>query len=242
MKIHGSKGIIDLDDIEPVDIELQDIAGSLSRQARFNGNGDIKISVAQHCIVGATALAGGTGNYMAALWFLLHDAHETYTGDIITPMKNKVVDLGGGDPIRDMQDHLDDVISRKLFFGFDFNKIKEAAWYQSVIDLDKFLARHEASRLFDYVEKPAYSGPVGKIAAYVYNGEQISRALMGSWEAVPQCVKALVYRRKADLVLKHQSLNKSHILQLKDYEVSTLYTDLYRALYASAAIQRCEEA
>lgn len=240
MKIHGSKGIIDLDVIEPVDIELTSIAASLSRQARFNGNGSSKISVAQHCIVGATALAGGTGNYLAALWFLLHDAHEAYTGDIITPMKNEIVDLGGGDPIGDMQDRIDDAISRQLFFDFDFGNVKSMSWYQSVKDLDKFLAKYEASKLFSYVEKPqsSKSNPTFNIAECVYNGEEISRALT-VLNTIPVYVRELAWFQKANLVLKHQSL-RERILN-SEAGIAELYIDLYFALYSAASIQRVEE-
>lgn len=247
MKIHGSKGIIDLDDIEPGDIELKDIAGSLSRQARFNGNGKGKISVAQHCIVGATAIAGGTGNYPAALWFLLHDAHEAYTGDIITPMKQRIIStaLSSSDPIGDLQDKLDDAISRKLFFDFDFHAVKTTDWYQSVKDLDKFLAKYEAARLFPYVERPTNtvglcSEPVSQIAACIYNGGDISGAIT-TGRFIPSHVKDLPWRQKADLVLRHPALRKNSILFLEEKEVETLYINLYQALYAAAAIRMTEQ-
>ena len=247
MKIHGSKGIIDLDDIEPGDIELKDIAGSLSRQARFNGNGKKKISVAQHCIVGATAIAGGTGNYLAALWFLLHDAHEAYTGDIITPMKNKIVDHCRCDPIEAMQDRLDDAISRQLFFDFDtqLDTVRSTSWYQLVKDTDKFLAEYEAYQLFPYVEKPTNtvglcSKPVSQIAACIYNGGDISEAVTTS-SLIPSHVKDLPWRQKADLVLRHPALRKNIILLLEEKEVETLYINLYQALYAAAAIRMTEQ-
>lgn len=241
MKIHGSNGIIDLDDIEPVDIELKDIAASLSRQARFNGNGRKKISVAQHCIAGATALAGNTGNYLAALWFLLHDAHEAYTGDIITPMKNKIVDHCRCDPVGDMQDRLDNAISRRLFFDFDLDTLRSTNWYQSVKDMDKFLAEYEASQLFSYVEKPVNPNRACALATRIYRGDEISLALTAPTSYVPQYVKDLVWRQRADLVLTHQSLKMRNLLTLGDRQAADLYVNLYHALYAAAAIQLSEE-
>lgn len=68
------------------DVDFDDIAEHLSRIPRFNGAAK-SYSVAQHCCLGADALLDETGDALAALLFLLHDAEETYTGDKITPMK-----------------------------------------------------------------------------------------------------------------------------------------------------------
>ncbi|TBW38804.1 hypothetical protein EYW49_08940 [Siculibacillus lacustris] len=69
-----------------------DIAGPLSRLARFNGHmadntaGCRPIwSVAQHCVVGADAVLVETRSVASALAFLTHDAHEALIGDITTP-------------------------------------------------------------------------------------------------------------------------------------------------------------
>lgn len=69
---------------------LEDIVFSLSRLARFNGHtdGEFVYSVAQHsvwCAMAALEFFGAS--YETALKVLLHDAHEAYTGDITTPLK-----------------------------------------------------------------------------------------------------------------------------------------------------------
>lgn len=66
-----------------------DIAWSLSRQARFNGHtlGDHPYSVAQHSVYVADKVLDATKDRRAALHALLHDAHEAYMGDIVTPLK-----------------------------------------------------------------------------------------------------------------------------------------------------------
>lgn len=82
-------------DLSMIDIE-KDIAGPLSRLARFGGHrvevpGEAlphPYTVAQHCVVGADALLEETGDVVAALAFLLHDAHEALIGDITTPVKD----------------------------------------------------------------------------------------------------------------------------------------------------------
>ncbi len=64
-------------------VDIRDIAHSLSMQVRFMGHVANRYSVAYHsCLV---------SHYMPnredALWGLLHDAVETYTGDISRPMR-----------------------------------------------------------------------------------------------------------------------------------------------------------
>lgn len=68
-----------------------DIAGSLSRLARFTG--DIRggaYSVAQHCVMGADLIYDRLASPLRAAAFLLHDAHEAYIGDIATPAQDAI--------------------------------------------------------------------------------------------------------------------------------------------------------
>ncbi|SCD25534.1 hypothetical protein [Brucella inopinata] len=68
------------------DIHWPTIAGALSKIARFNGfHSGPMLSVAQHCVMGADALASETGNTTIAAFFLLHDAHEALIGDWSRP-------------------------------------------------------------------------------------------------------------------------------------------------------------
>jgi 5'-deoxynucleotidase YfbR-like HD superfamily hydrolase len=79
------------------DANLQDIATSLSRLARFNGHTRDFYSVAQHSVIVALVaadLANPTGcadqagvALRAARWGLFHDAHETWLGDVAGPLK-----------------------------------------------------------------------------------------------------------------------------------------------------------
>jgi hypothetical protein len=79
-----------------------DIAAPLAGLARFNahrtgdrdGGGPIW-SVAQHCCVGADAVLAETGDPVAALAFLLHDAHEALIGDITTPAVQAIEEMLG---------------------------------------------------------------------------------------------------------------------------------------------------
>lgn len=63
-------------------VDIRDIAASLSRQCRFNGHCRTFYSVAEHSIHVADSLPGHV-----AIYGLLHDAHESYIGDMTAPNK-----------------------------------------------------------------------------------------------------------------------------------------------------------
>ena len=67
----------------PEDIDIIDIAHSLSLQCRYNGHVDRFYSVAEHCILMASKMP----TKQLALEALLHDAAETYVGDMVRPLK-----------------------------------------------------------------------------------------------------------------------------------------------------------
>ncbi len=90
VEMHPSGLLVDLIDPRPEHISIEDIAWSLSRTARFNGStgGEFVYSVAQHSVWVSMAIQQYWGrDSSVALQALLHDAHEAYTGDIVTPMK-----------------------------------------------------------------------------------------------------------------------------------------------------------
>lgn len=66
----------------PQDVDILDIAHSLSMQCRYNGHVHRYMSVAEHCV-----LVSRLVEPEHALWGLLHDATEAYVGDMIRPLK-----------------------------------------------------------------------------------------------------------------------------------------------------------
>ncbi len=69
------------------EVNIKDIARSLSRIVRFNGHSDKPVSVAQHsvqCVHIAEKLVYGPH---VTRYMLLHDAAEAYIGDMIRPLK-----------------------------------------------------------------------------------------------------------------------------------------------------------
>jgi uncharacterized protein len=82
---------------DPSVIDIKDIARSLSYMCRYNGHLKRFYSVAEHCIHMA--------NYAPAdLKFLalMHDAHEAYCGDTLTPKKAAMGRGGISDQIEQM--------------------------------------------------------------------------------------------------------------------------------------------
>lgn len=78
--------------MEPESISMLDIAHHLARIERFGGACSRPYSVAEHSILvldifaDANPLARATTRLAA----LLHDAHEAYTGDVMTPLKDVI--------------------------------------------------------------------------------------------------------------------------------------------------------
>lgn len=69
-------------DVREEQIDIVDIAHSLSMQCRYNGHTKVFYSVAEHCVLMSRAVSPEN-----RLWALLHDATETYMGDMIRPLK-----------------------------------------------------------------------------------------------------------------------------------------------------------
>jgi len=67
-------------------IHWPDVAQGLSRANRFNGMTAEPYSVAEHCCKMYDFITSDGAPPAARAWALLHDAHEAYIGDIVTPV------------------------------------------------------------------------------------------------------------------------------------------------------------
>lgn len=79
------ESLIDLNHPHKGMIRIDDIAGSLSKICRFGGHPRVHYSVAQHSVL-VTAMVPDALKQAA----LLHDASETYLGDVVKPLKIKM--------------------------------------------------------------------------------------------------------------------------------------------------------
>jgi uncharacterized protein len=77
----------------PDDVDIQDIAHSLSNQCRFNGHTLRFYSVAEHCVHIASYLERHNAPFQICLAGLLHDAAEAYLGDVVRPVKQLLPDF-----------------------------------------------------------------------------------------------------------------------------------------------------
>lgn len=110
-------------DPRPEDIFIEDIAYSLARIPRFNGqqSGTQQYSVAEHCIRGSYEIEEDL-----ALHFLLHDGSEYVTGDMISPLK-RIPEIK--EPYKKIEFKIEHVIFNK--FGLQ--------WSQEISDKVKYI-------------------------------------------------------------------------------------------------------
>lgn len=115
----GRNRMIDLFDIDRSVITPEFIAERLSRVYRFNGYGKVSLTVAQHCAVGAKIYLDMEEPQKAA-WFLVHDAHEAFIGDIIGPIQQALdLKLGDGSHFTYALNHLKHDIDTAIFEGLN---------------------------------------------------------------------------------------------------------------------------
>jgi hypothetical protein len=71
-------------DCVPEDVVLADVAYSLAHQARFNGHAPHNIAVHSMRVADLVVALGSPEHELSAL---VHDAHEAYVGDVVSPLK-----------------------------------------------------------------------------------------------------------------------------------------------------------
>lgn len=114
MRVLPSDRLVDPLNLQPDDIDINDIARSLSRQCRYNGHVGGFLSVARHAVWVAELVMDETGDPQLALEALHHDDAEAYLSDMIRPLKHGP--LGG--IFREAEERAEQVIFAK--FGLTY--------------------------------------------------------------------------------------------------------------------------
>ncbi len=99
--------MIDLCNPRPEDVDFADIAHALSNLCRWGGHTSRYYSVAEHCVLVSYLVPK-----RLAIQGLLHDAHEAYVGDVITPIKVRL-----GEEYGKIAERWDAAISRRYKVG-----------------------------------------------------------------------------------------------------------------------------
>jgi 5'-deoxynucleotidase YfbR-like HD superfamily hydrolase len=132
----ASNTVVSFENPDPASIHINDIALALSRACRFSGHTKEFYSVAQHSVYAA---ARSTHSPQVAMYALLHDAHEAYTGDIPQPLKTLL-----GYKIYDVEDAIQHAVYKKLNLDAPSDEIK-----QEVAEIDRRLLATENMHLFN---------------------------------------------------------------------------------------------
>jgi len=136
VRTYGSK-LVDLDDPKPEMIDILDVAWGLGRQIRFNGHIKHDHTVAHHSIIMSYLVPE-----KYALEALLHDASESYIGDIVHPVKRMFPEVA------ELEDRLLHIIMEK--YGVVHQTVQmgggEPSYvkHPSVMEADLKCYQHEA--------------------------------------------------------------------------------------------------
>jgi len=150
MKIEKNKIItftgrqVDPFNLQPEDVNIVDIAHSLSQQNRYGGHTIVPYSVAQHCLKMEYAIEKECNHLEMQLDALMHDASEAYITDIPKPIKERI-------PM------IDEIEANVLNVIYQKYGIKH---FLKVQDLDKYFVFKEIDtlRMLDPIKSRANSG------------------------------------------------------------------------------------
>lgn len=131
--------MVDPFDLKPDDVDLEDIAHSLSLMNRYTGHTTFPYSVAQHSILLSEAVPPRLAQVA-----LLHDASEAYLVDVPYPIKQRLPDF------QDLEHRIQITILTK--YGIDPNLLDELHIYDRAICVDEM--RHLMDHVPENMPKP----------------------------------------------------------------------------------------
>jgi len=134
--------LVNILNLDVDDIKFGDIMNSLQKQCRFNGRTRIHYSVLKHSLLGAMIMhESSTAEEVLA--FMIHDFAESFTGDIIAPIKKMFLGLYE--------------IERKIMqtvcqlYGIS----EEVLYSDKIKKIDKFMCDLEGNRLVSNIVFPS---------------------------------------------------------------------------------------
>lgn len=134
---------IDLLEPRVSDISAEDIAYHLSRTKRFAGACDY--TNAQHSLLVASIVWQLTKSMRAACHGLVHDGHETYTGDVIGPMRAALKQILG-QPFKEAMSQITRNLDAVIFEALElYEPNDDGAITRIVVEADRralFIERH----------------------------------------------------------------------------------------------------
>lgn len=153
------------------------IARSLSRIPRFGGHGRRNLTVAEHSIIVAAWYAESNRPHAMrhARWALLHDAHESVLGDMMTPLKEALGCLR----LKELALQFDRALAEAEGFNYDsldIEGIKRA-------DMDVLMAE---ARLYMPSEGREWNLPPASYACFDFVESMSSEWQWGPDEARPE--------------------------------------------------------
>jgi hypothetical protein len=110
-----------------------DIAHALARQCRYNGHTYGHLSVARHSLWVAEYLGDRGYPYVVRLTGLLHDASETYIGDMIRPLKHNPK---LGTAFAEVEAHVEAMIAMRFGLPYPFPTVIKTADDYVLTDLE----------------------------------------------------------------------------------------------------------
>lgn len=146
------------------DVPLIEIAHSLAMQVRYTGHIPVFYSVATHCRKASELVKLWGGTLIEQQWAHVHDASETWLGDIASPLKRQLTDY------REIEDTYHPEVAKRFGLPEQMPGIVKLA--------DKVIAAIEVRDLWheDYTQYPWDNNAIGVENDFHVEGEEWPRA------------------------------------------------------------------
>lgn len=158
IEIFTRSGLVDVLNLQPDDIHIEDIANALANTCRFGGHVREFYSVAQHSVLVCRLCP-----YKLKLQGLLHDAAEAYIGDIVGPIKAHTL-LHLAAPLINVM-RVQELEQKILDVVFQCFGLPPGPLHPEVIEADRAMLEVEIQNLVKD-KQPQLLSPLDSVAAY----------------------------------------------------------------------------